>query len=171
MDWNKLWQARLGYEVKPAEAQIWESEIAREIRNPSAQEILAGVRAVADRKRMDKIKYRPGLDDLITAISETRKCDKHSEKRRLSRIQELINSMKSVMPDKNKAMNILCRCDDISILKTAEARAQIELGFRRPTAQEMGCTPSGNPINVIKNVSDEIKTRDRVQAKTNRRMR
>lgn len=159
MQWNKLWQARVGYEIAVDEAAIWESEIAHEIRNPSAIEILDGVRAVAGRKRMGKIQYKPGLDDLISAICDTRKSDKYSDARRKSRFAELCVAIEAAMPNKVKAWSVICNNGEIDAMINAEAWAERELGFVRPTFPEMGVTESRLESGIIENVTAEISTR------------
>ncbi len=161
MEWNQLWQARLGYEIKPQEAAVWELEIEREIRSPSGQEIMDGVRMVADRKRMDKIKFKPGLEDLISAIRFARKQKSPTKKSKLEILTKLKADMKAAMPDNNEMFNVLCRCDDLDLLQRAEAYARRELSFTRPTIREMGCNGvQGLTGGLIKNVTDEVRSRD-----------
>ena len=161
MQWNELWQARIGYAIKREEAKIWESEISHEIQSPSAQELIDGVRTVANLKHMEKIKFRPGLEDLISAIRDTRKSDLNSGARQESRYNELCLEIAGAMPDLNKAWNIICNCDDIAMMQRAEGYARRELGFARPSVGADGKNGvSGLTSGIGEEVSSEIETRN-----------
>jgi len=138
MIWFKLWQARIGYEITEDEIEIWEQEIEHDTKGATSQEVLDAVRTVADRKRMGHIPFKPGLDDLIEAIKATRKSDAGAPHRSAGRISALKAAVKAAMPDNVKAWSAICNHDAIHEMQAVEAWASRELGFARPTWQEIG---------------------------------
>jgi hypothetical protein len=157
MKWNDLWQARVGYQLTDAEIYIWKEEIRTEAKGATAGEVLTAVRQVADQKRMGKIQYRPNLGDLIAAIQDGRKAQSHSDEHKVERIMAFREKIKAAMPDKNKTWSIICECEEIDLIEGGEAYARRELGFTRPTMQEMGCKPTQSITSgLIKNVSREF---------------
>ena len=133
MKWNELWQALIGDKIDDAQAAVWISEIKHSASGITSRELLDAVRAVSDQKRMDKIRYKPNLGDLIEAIKATRKSDAGAPRRSAARINELKAAVKAAMPDNVKAWSAICSHDAIHEMQAVETWAARELGFVRPT--------------------------------------
>ena len=101
------------------------------------------------------------MDNLISALHYARK-QKSARKSRLEILIKLKADIKAAMPDNVEAMDILYRCDDWELIQRAEAYARHELGFTRPDMRVMGKNGvQGQISGIIKNVKNEVKTRDR----------
>jgi hypothetical protein len=165
MQWNKLWKARIGYEIDPEDAAIWESEIADEAKDVTAQEILDAVRTVADWKRIGKIEFKPGLDDMVAAIRDNRKTSDTSGDARNARVRLLCKRIKEAMPDNVKVWTIICENGNIAEMQGAEDWASnLKPKFVRPTTEEMGCKPFSEILREtmtgeMQEVSKETRTR------------
>jgi hypothetical protein len=164
LQWNKLWKARIGYEIDPEEAAIWESEILNDSKDATAQEFVDAVRTVAERKRIGKIEYRPGLDDMITAIRNNRITDNDSEGAKHERVSLMCREIEKALPDSVKAWTIICDNGHIDEMQIAEEWAEREHGFKRPTLKEMGCKPIHEVLHSattgeMQEVSKETRTR------------
>lgn len=163
MKWHEKWQANVvTFPMTKAQIDVWEEEMREKTGGVTKPELMAAVERVAERKRMGKLDDHPNCGDIVAAIWFARKQKTPAHKSRLEILTKLKADMKAAMPDKNEAMNILCRCDDLELIQRAEAYARHELGFTRPTMQEMGANGVQGQIGgLIKNVTNEVKTRDR----------
>ena len=69
--WFQVYEARFGKRISEPEIAVWEEEVAREVRNLGAGEIIDAVRRIAEaRRKTGEVgkKYAPTCEDLITEI-------------------------------------------------------------------------------------------------------
>jgi hypothetical protein len=163
MKWHEKWQAIVTtYPMPESQVNFWLEEIREKTGGATEGECLAAVERVAERKRMGKIGDHPNCGDIVAAIWFARKQKSPAKESRLKRFASLKLEMAQSMPDKNETWNIICRCDDIEMIRRAEAYARHELEFTRPTMREMDCKPvAGLTSGLINNVADDVKTRDK----------
>jgi len=149
MLWSKLWEARVGEKMDAAMAQVWEDEMDEEVRNLKPSEIISGVRAIAEDKRKGKIKYKPTLNHLISAIIRNRYQTEHGgspaqmQTTSEARVNELRARIRTALEtgDKIAAWIAICHHPDTGELMDAEMWAIERFGFERPTFEEMGLKP------------------------------
>jgi hypothetical protein len=69
--WFQIYEARFGKRLSDTEVAVWEDEIAREVHNLGAEEIVEAVRRIAeDRRKVGEVgrKYAPNAENIITEI-------------------------------------------------------------------------------------------------------
>lgn len=69
--WFQIYEARFGKRLSDTEVAVWEDEIAREVRNLGASDVIDAVRRIAeDRRKAGEIgrKYAPTVENIITEI-------------------------------------------------------------------------------------------------------
>lgn len=174
MKWHQLWKARFGEELKAADVVVWDEELNDEVSHLNQSEILSAVRAIAEDKRIGKIKYKPTLNHLISTIVRLRYQDRHGgddkaqQTKSASRLNELKHTIRVHLQNGRKvdAWIAMCHHPHGDEIMAAERWAEDELGFTRPTHEEMGTEPL--PVILrrtmaddcrIQRVTDEIKTR------------
>ena len=154
--WYQIWSARFGERLTPDQAGIWEAELEHEITNLAHSEIVDGVRAIGQQRRTGKLKYKPDLNTLITAIINNRYERRYSSTGPQTTSEERMNMLKGKLRhamedgDVIAAWNTLCHHgvdnrlrneDAVDEMKKVEKWAAVELGFARPTLAEMGLQP------------------------------
>jgi len=69
--WFQIYEARFGKRLSDTEVAVWEDEIAREVRNLGASDVIDAVRRIAEeRRKAGEVgkKYAPTVENIITEI-------------------------------------------------------------------------------------------------------
>jgi len=174
MKWHQVWTARFGDKFDNMTLAVWEEEMRNEISNLRQEEILDAVRTIGEQKRHGEIKYKPTLNHLISAIIRRRYEQRHGgnteelQTTSEARLNELKHTIREAMRNGRKldAWIALCHHTDPGQIMVAERWAEDELGFTRPTHEEMGTEPL--PVILrrmmaedcrMHRVTDEVRTR------------
>ena len=179
MKWHQVWAARFGDKFDNMTLSVWEEEMRNEISNLRQEEILDAVRTIGEQKRHGEIKYKPTLNHLISAIIRRRYIDRNHghEQSMQTSTEERINTARHNIRrhmengDKVEAWIVMCHHTPYWEIRPLEDWAEDELGFTRPTHEEMGTEPLDVIIrrmnllgdSVMGRITDDIRTRARGQ--------
>ena len=173
MKWHQLWTARFGDEFKTDTLAVWDEELHHEVKNLQHEEILEAVRDIAEDKRIGRIKYKPTLNHLVSAIVRLRFENRNggsgpaNQTKREDRINHLRATIRRCMEDGNPigAWTAICHHSPSDEIPDAEMWAIKALGFERPTFEQMGLKPLTQVMRELRhgdglrNVTADIRTR------------